>query len=74
VAIIVRLDVMLATRKMKSKDLAASPVICWNTNQTLEDQRLKGYCPHMTRLIDMDDKTRLPWRFHGEFLSVMGDL
>jgi hypothetical protein len=41
---------------------------------TLEDQHIKGYCPFMTRIFDMDDKTRLPWRFHGEFLSVMGDL
>jgi hypothetical protein len=41
---------------------------------TLEDQGLKGYCPYMTLIFDMDDKTRLPWRFHGEFLSVMSDL
>jgi hypothetical protein len=43
-------------------------------NLSLEEQRLKGYCRNMKPIFDMDDKTRLPWRFHGEFLSVMGDL
>ena len=112
-AIIVRLDVMLAKRKMKGKDLAVAigiseqnlsllrsgkvrgerfetlsnicavldcqPRDLLDYEKTpriwlLEAQRTNLYSVGMTRIFDMDDKTRLPWRFHGERLCILGDL
>jgi len=28
----------------------------------------------MTRIIDMDDRARLPWRFHGATLTILAQL
>jgi len=28
----------------------------------------------MNKIINIDDKKRLPWRFHGSFLSLLGNI
>jgi len=32
------------------------------------------YLAAMIRFFDMDDRARLPWRFHGESLSILARL
>jgi len=28
----------------------------------------------MNQIINIDDKKRLPWRFHGRFMSLLGNI
>ncbi|MDQ7079929.1 MAG: hypothetical protein Q9M41_04595 [Paracoccaceae bacterium] len=38
-------------------------------------RRSKAATPQpMKRIFDMDDRARLPWRFHGEALAILAAL